>query len=363
MKRTLVLNDLHVGVQRATGTTFSSADALRDFAMDRYDLLLGLAPVHRCKRVVVNGDLTDAHDIPLSQALELYMRSASFLRANPDIEMDWALGNHDLSKDSSKLGTVAFVGSLLAQQFPNFRLVDAPQMIDEGVYVIPHLINQVAFDEAVAEIPEDARWVLLHCNYDNTFACAADHSLNLSREQAKLIKKGGAKVVLGHEHQGREMLSGGVLIVGNQFPTSVADCLSHGDAQSDGTKRALILDGDSHEFITTWTPDDADGWFAKVDWRELKEVEEEGRGFVRVEGDVSATESTEAIRAIATFRQRSQSFVVTNATKVEQSSSLDDLAQSIEDVRSVDVIELLLAELEPIQQQAIRNLLESKKDE
>lgn len=353
----LILNDLHIGVRRTGGTTFASAEALRQFARDKYKKLLQIAVDQRCERVIINGDLTDSYNIELSEALELYVATAEFMSANPGISMVWSLGNHDLSKDSSQLGTVAFIGSLLEKFSDRFKLVSEPTMLDGDVYVIPHLVNQKEFDMALEDVPESAKWVLLHCNYDNTFAGAADHSLNLSREQAKLLASSGARTVLGHEHQGRELMKGKVLITGNQFPTSVADCLPHGDAQKDGTKRALIIDGSDYEWIQTWTPGDSDGWFEKIDWTELKDVVEEGRGFIRVEGNVPAGDSTDAIRAIADFRQRSQSFVVTNATSVEQVDSPDELGVSIDDLKSVNVIELLLAELNPAQQAKVREVL------
>lgn len=359
MSKTLVISDLHLGVQRSGGTTMRSADELREFARQKHVDLLALAPANGCKRVVVNGDLTDVYDISLTEALDLYSDTNEFLSANPDIELIWALGNHDLSKDSSRLGTVAFVGALLRMRHSTFRLISEPTQVDD-LYIIPHLINQDVFDYALTQVPDGVKWLLLHCNYDNTFACAADHSLNISRDQAKEFKGRGIKLVLGHEHQGRETLGSSVIIVGNQFPTSIADCLPHGEAQRDGKKRAMVIDGDAHSFITTWTPDDADGWFARVDWRELKEVEEEGRGFIRVEGDAARDEATDVIKAIATFRQRSKSFVVTNAVRVEQAEGLEDIGDSIEDVRSLNVIDLLLEQLDEKEAAVVRALLAEK---
>jgi hypothetical protein len=357
--RTLVLNDLHLGVQRAGGTTWATAAELRDYALQQYKRLLRLAVPKGIKRIVVNGDLTDTYDTMLAEALKLYAETADFLAQYPDIELVWAVGNHDLSKDSSKLGTVVFIGELLTMQFTNFKLVKRPEMLAHDTYVLPHVTNQDIFDLELSRVPESAKWVFLHCNYDNTFACAADHSLNISREQAKALRK-HAKIVIGHEHQGRELMSGNVIIVGNQFPTSVADCLPHGDAQADGTKHALVLDHDTgeHSYITTWTPDDADGWFAALDWRELADVVEEGRGFIRVEGEALLSESADAIKAIAAFRAKSKSFVITNAVKVEKAEGLDSVAESIEDIRSTNVIELLLEYLTPEQQQVVRDLRE-----
>jgi len=366
MNKTLVINDTHLGVQRTGGTTWATAEALREYALNQYSKLLHLAKREGCNRIIVNGDLTDTYDTLLAEALKIYSVTRDFLTDHHDIDLIWAVGNHDLSKDSSKLGTVVFVGELLAMQHINFQLIKRPQALvsQPDIYILPHVTNQEIFDLELTRVPESAKWVFLHCNYDNTFACASDHSLNISRDQAKAIRK-HAKLVLGHEHQGRELMAGNVLIIGNQFPTSVADCLPHGDAQADGIKRALIIDHDTneHRYVTTWTPDDAEGWFARVDWRELKDVVEEGRGFIRVEGTATLSESSEAIKAISAFRAKSQSFVVTNAVKVEQAEGLDSVAESIEDIRSVNVIELLMEYLTPEQQQAVKDLREGAERE
>lgn len=352
--KTLVISDLHLGVQRSGGTTQASAAALREWGHQQHRRLLNLSVTHGCDKVVINGDLSDVYDLPLGQALEIYIVADEFLTANPDKSLVWALGNHDLSKDSSRLGTVAFVGALLKSKHSRFHLMSGPQTLWDGAYVIPHVANQDLFELELSRVPEGTRWLLLHCNYDNTFAMAADHSLNLSRDQAKGIKARGVTMVLGHEHHQNEALGGNVLVVGNQFPSSISDCLD-----SKG-KRALILDHSKgvHSFIPTWTPDDADGWYAEVDWRDLKDVEEEGRGFIRVGGDATAAEATEAIKAISTFRQRSQAFVVTNAVKVEQAEGLEELASSIDDIRNVNVISLLLDQMDDKQRAAIEKLLE-----
>lgn len=361
MNKTLVISDLHLGVQRTGGTTLASAIALREYGHSKHLGLLNLAPKHNCNRIVVNGDLADAYDIPLGQALEIYAVADAFLSQNPDIELIWGLGNHDLSKDSAKLGTVAFVGALLEMKHRNFTLVKEAGIIDgTEMYIIPHVANQDLFNMELKQIPVNMQWLLVHANLDNSFACDADHSLDMSRDQAKALLNFGMRIVFGHEHQGREILGGKVIVVGNQFPTSVSDCLKHGDGQRDGTKRCMVIDHDAntHEFIQTWSPDDADGWYAEVDWRELATIEEEGRGFVRVSGEALASEAANVIKSISGFRQRSNSFVVTNAVKIEKVEGLDDLSESIEDIRSVNVLDLLLDHLDAEQAAAIKTLLE-----
>lgn len=360
--KTLVINDLHLGVQRTGGTTQASAAALREFAQEQFAKLLATGPSHGCDRVIINGDLADAYDIPLIEALSIYETLDAFLTLHPTSQVYVALGNHDLSKSSDKLGSVAFVGALLSLKHKNFNLIDTSYMVAIDICVIPHVANQDLFDLELSKVPQTAKFLLVHANYDNKFAAEAEHSLNLSRDQAKALKARGITTIFGHEHQGRQSLGGSVVIVGNQFPTSVSDCLTHGDGQKDGKKRALIIDhtAGTTEFIETWNPNQDDGWYAAIDWRELKDVEEEGRGFVRVEGHAEPEDAAEVIKAISAFRSKSKSFVVTNAVKIAQKDAPDDVSASVEEIKSLSVLDLLFAELTEPQRAKVRELLEGE---
>ena len=360
MKKTLVINDLHLGVQRTGGTTLASAADLRQFTKNYYQNLLDLATENQVERLLVNGDLTDVYDIPLGEALDIYVATADWMDANPDIEVVWALGNHDLSKDSMKLGSVAFIGALLSLKFPGrFVLARAPTNLGDGAYVIPHMVNQEIFEYELGRVPDGTQYLFLHCNFDNPFAGAQDHSLNITRDQAKVLRQRDIKIVLGHEHQGRTLMNGNLIVVGNQFPTSVSDCLSHGDAQRDGKKYALLIQADgTNERVATWSEDiEPNGWFAEVDWRDLEGTTEDGMGFIRVTGDATKAESAAAVKAVAKFRQRSRSFVVTNAVRVEAVEGMGDLADTAEDIRSVNVIEMLLEMLNPEEQKVVKQLI------
>ena len=252
--KTAIINDLHLGVKRTGGTTPASAAMLNEWAFEQYRKLLQQAVKHGAERIIVNGDLTDRYDIDLVDALKLFEITGTFMSDHINVQVIWALGNHDLSKDSSKLGTVQFIGSLLSGIHSRFFLVSRSEYWSQpDTLIIPHLVNQDEFDTAVeAATKSGPRYLLLHCNYDNPFAGAADHSLNLSREQARRLKKAGVTTILGHEHQGRKDLGDTLVVVGNQFPTSVADCLSHGDAQKDGKKYMLMIDDEGRvEHIET----------------------------------------------------------------------------------------------------------------
>lgn len=354
---TIIINDLHLGVQRTGGTTPSSSQALSHYALRYYETLLEECAVklNGSGTIIVNGDLTDKFDIPLADALETYRITSGFLQKNPTIDMVWALGNHDLSKDSSKLGTVQFLGGLLAQQ--GVQLVSAPTLLG-AFYIIPHLVNQEAFDKALDDVPEGVKYLLLHCNYDNNFAAQADHSLNLSREQSSRLVKQGTRIILGHEHQGRTAFGGKLIVVGNQFPTSVADCLRKGDAQADGKKYMLLIEDGEITQLETWAPDQS---FAEVPWQKLNTVKPDAQ-FIRVTGEAQAEESAEVVRAIAELRKGHNAFVITNAVQVgEQDAGAVETA--LEALEGMSVLKLLQEMLSKDQWKVVEGLLATAVEE
>lgn len=351
----IIINDLHLAVQRVGGTTPASAQALRDYGHAQYQRLLNMA--QKGDTVIVNGDLTDIYDAPLVDALSLYAATANWLDANPTNRIVWSQGNHDLSRDSRKMGTVGFVGRLLQSRCPDrFFLIEKPTLLDGEIYVIPHLVNQALFDLEVSRVPPQAEYVLMHCNYDNPFAAEAEHSLCLSREQAQSLIERGHTLVLGHEHQGRTLFDGKLIVVGNQFPSSVSDCLSHGDAQRDGTKNLLrITQVEGPELVQTWNPNMSQGWYQDVNWRDLDKVRE-GQGFVRVSGLAQADEAAAVVKAIAALRSRSEAFVITNAVRVATTDT-GDVEDSLESFKSVNVMDWLLETLDPAEQAVVRQML------
>lgn len=361
MSNLWVFNDAHLGVQRTGGTTPGSAAALRRYTHEKHRQLLDLAVDG--DMVLFNGDLTDQFNIDLGQAIEIYAVASEWLQRNQKSRLFWAVGNHDLSKDSSKLGTVAFIGRLLAGAFKGrFHLLEQPEHIGRNLefYVIPHVANQDLFDLELSRIPDNAKVVFLHCNYDNPFAGQSDHSLNISREQARDLVKAGKILVLGHEHQGRTMMSDRVIVTGNQFPTSVSDCLRHGDAQADGMKSCLRInldDLDDMELVPTWSVKDQDGGYREVDWRDLGSVRDTEQTFIRVSGKADSSEAAEVIKEISKLRQRSDAYVITNAVKVDSVDGDDELEASIEEIKAVSVLEILLDMLDEPQQAVVRELM------
>ncbi len=354
---TYICNDLHIGVQRSGGTTPKSAAALRAYAHEQHRTLM--AHAKDGDRVIVNGDLTDTFDLELSDTLEVYWSAAQFLTERQRSQLIWCVGNHDLSKDSSKLGTVAFIGALLESAFPRrFQLVTEPTDLSGDIYVIPHLTNQSLFELALDAVPDGTKYLLLHCNFDNPFAGQQDHSLNLTRDRVAGFRDRGITVVLAHEHQGRTAFAGKLIVVGNQFPTSIADCLSHGEAQVDGRKRLMVIRPDGgHEFVTTWSRDGAYGAkFAEVPWSDTVSAPEDAM-FIRITGRAEAEQAADVASAISKLRQRHGAYVITNAVQVAQVDT-PEVSESLEDIRTLDVFELLLEHLTPDQQTVVRRIKE-----
>lgn len=346
-----VLNDLHLGVGRVGGTTDESAGLLREYAQTMYKTLLGTN-----NYVAINGDMFDTYQVPTSELLMAYLTTTEWLMSF-GVKLWLIPGNHDLAKNSANLSSFELLARLLESQFPDkVKYCHGANWVcrDHGVYAISHLANQDLFDAALAEVPVEAKYLLLHCNYDNTFAGQSDHSLNLDRSVAKALTKNGMTLVLGHEHQCRTLMNDKVVIVGNQFPTSVSDCLAHGDAQKDGRKYMLQIYGDDMELVPTWSAKGDAGGYVEVEWDNL---DIGNADFIRVVGKVEASQSADVIKAISKLRQTTNAFVITNAVKVEAVDGMDELAESVEDIRAVNVIELLMEQLDPDQQVVVRALL------
>lgn len=355
MRKHLLINDLHIGVQRVTGTTPQTAFSIRTYALQRTrDLMFA----HLDKDVVINGDLFDAFMIALADMMEFYFIAREWLIASIVGKLKAGRGNHDWAKDSSKLSSFDFVMRLLEREFGSERVlvVTEPRMIGPKLYMIPHMPNQDLFNLALEKVPAlGGGNLLLHANYDNYFTNESDHSLTVTRKQAEALIAKGWTLVFGHEHQARTELKEGVIVTGNQFPTSVADCLNNpGDR-----KFAHIIDGADLIQVETWAargPEHDDYDFAEVDWTVLPEVQE-GIRFIRIVGNATAEEAPLMVSAIAKFRQASAALVITNAVKVEGVRDMEDLPSSMEQIKAFDVLAYLYDHLLPEQAAVVKKLL------
>jgi hypothetical protein len=340
MKPLYVLNDTHLGAIRSGGTTPRSAWALRQYLLQRFDDLL-----QQCDGpLLLNGDVLDTFNIPYLDLLKTYLLLRGWLSKGHRLHLSW--GNHDVSKVSANVSSFGFLCSLLSEH-PNVTVFDQPgpiKVAGADGWVIPHMANQDLFNLKLQEVPQ-VKYLFLHCNYDNKFAQEADHSLNLSPDQARALPV--ERIIIAHEHQRSEHLQGKVLLPGNQIPSSVADCLGN-DA-----KHMLQITDQTVKLVPVWQ---REGSFVRVDWRELSTAPADAQ-FIRVEGDASTAEAAGVATAISKLRGKHEAFVITNAVKIE-GRSLDTERISLEQIQSYNVLDALMKRLKPAQQAVVKKLME-----
>lgn len=337
-----VINDLHIGAIRAAGTTPQTAFQLRQ------DLLAGLRTLLNtagASDILVNGDLFDTGNIPMYDLGEAVRIFGTWLTNYPNQKLYLSRGNHDITKNSTVLSSFDFFGQLLSDLFTGrVHVITQLTEIQPGYWVLPHVDNQDLFDMALKEVPE-CDYLFVHANYDNGFAACSDHSLNMSKEQARECK--AKTIIFGHEHQAGQHLDGKVLIIGNQTPSSVSDCLGNDH------KAYLVITGYSTKLVPCWQ---AEGDFSEQDWRSL---EDRGR-FVRVTGHATAAEADAVVTAISRFRREAKALVITNAVKIEGVDNAAELALTHEAIETFDVLSALLKILSPDEGAKITKLLEGE---
>ncbi len=351
----MIISDLHIGVQRAGGTTPQSQQALRDYLRNSLESLLAT----ESEGVIVNGDLFDKFTVDTSEVLltcEIFYR---WLGERPSAKLTLISGNHDWSPRGNDVSSFHLLAAMLQMSGVGHDVqvrdhTDGFSAVGvkghRYVFCIPHTPNQALFDAEIqnaAATPGKDRYLLLHCNYKNTFADHSDHSLNLSDDQVGALMEAGWSLIIGHEHIGYSLRGGRVLVVGNQFPSSVSDCLSN------QTKHAVRLTDNGLELVQTWS---RNGFYLEVDWGQIEEGA--GADFIRVTGEATSAEAAEVIKAISTLRQTSDAFVITNAVKVAgHDMSGEKASESIENLKAFDVVGAIMAELNEQEQEVVKGLM------
>lgn len=354
----IIINDLHEGVNRSGGTTPVTYAMLLQYAETFLIRLLDLPMKHKDTSLLINGDLFDGFIVP-NRVVLVVARAIGSLIADHGIDVYAARGNHDISKDTTKLSSFDLLCGILADQYPHkFFPITQPAQISWGedemdqAWVLPHAPNQDIFDLWVKDVIEDPLpYAFVHANYNNGFAAESDHSLNLSEEQCKAIHGAGVRnIIFGHEHQ-QGQRPDGVIIVGNQFPTSVSDCLGN-----DSKRALLIRNGEVHE-IPTW---EKSGSYFECDWKELDQIPEAAQ-FVRVKGEAVAAEASDVLDRVARLRKMHGAFVITNAVIVD-GRALDVTAlEAVEELGAFDVHRYILDNLETDKQrEAVTSLYKEK---
>ena len=326
-----VINDLHLGCNRTGGTTPDSAAALKRYMATKLESVLFKAKGD----LIVMGDLFDSYTVPNDVLLNTYEQFKDWQCWKHNLYM--VPGNHDLSKDSSKLSSFALLCKLLGVD-----CLKGLTNLDDNIYTLSHCVNQEEFDLMLAKVPY-CSYLLVHCNYDNNFAVNSDHSLNMSKAQAEECK--ATKIYFAHEHHAREALGGKVFIGGNQFPSSVSDCLDKQD------KYMYKLNEGNIMLEPTWTVDN----FAEVDWKHPEPTNAE---FVRIVGHALPAEAAAMADFIASYRKTSEAYVVTNGVTVGEDAEVDALnLASLEALQAFNVRMALQEYLTPEENAIIESLV------
>jgi DNA repair exonuclease SbcCD nuclease subunit len=343
MQNLTIIHDTHNGAQRAAGTTPFTAWGLRNYLNEQLDAVVQGAD----GALLVLGDLFDTGHVAMADVLAVWQILRKHLLDGKRLLL--VPGNHDLEKTLTTLSSFQFLCKILVAEFgKRVTVIDAPMKLDEwDAYVIPHLANQYLFDVALESVPKCA-YLLVHCNYHNHFAVESDHSLNMSQEQA--TKAPVEHIIFAHEHQQKQALGEKVVIVGNQFPSSVSDCLGN------DSKRCAVITPDGLDFECTWL---AKGEYAEQDWRALADS---GEKFIRVVGEASAEEASEVVTAIAKFRNKAKALVITNAVKVAGAADGEQIQVTLEEIKTFDVFQALLDCLDEHEREVVKKLYRAKEN-
>ena len=354
----ILINDLHLGVNRVSGITPQSREDLRTYVFAEFDKLLHLAYGND---LCILGDLFDAFEVAPRDWLESYLLLADWCTNNPNCILDLVAGNHDVSMKGTKVSSFETLATVLKQQFDNIDVTGidcTSKAYLDGfqIHIVAHHRNQELFDLVLSEVLEDCErgdYVLLHANFNNKFAERSDHSLNVSEAQALEFTKKGVTLIHAHEHQSRVEIphgtpadGGSVICLGNQIPTSVADCLGN------NSKFYWSLGHGGLTKTECWM---AEGNYEALDWRHLEEASP--AKFIRVVGDAVNAEAAQVIDAIHRFRQKSHAFVITNAVKIEGIADIESLPATFEAAKKFDVMEFVYGQLNEAEAEVIRKII------
>lgn len=342
-----IINDTHLGVTRNAGTTPASQLALTQWQEGMFSMLLEEA---ENTNLIILGDLFDSYTVPASAIAFAYLRLRKWLEVNPNNDLYLVRGNHDASRDSYKLSSFDLLCKVLSDSERVVPVTDT-MILDSRIAIIPHFGTQDEFTYKLRSLPDHLAFVLLHANYHNGFAAQSDHSLNVEENVARRVP---GTLVFAHEHHHRTELFGKVVVIGNQIPTSIADCV--GSDVKYYAQLEVNSSGSQIDLVPILTMPEE---YVEVDWRELLDGAESLRytHFVRVTGDALESEADMVVRAIAKFRGASTAFVVSNAVRIGEAAQSLDLPRTLEAAKAFDVLSAVLDSLTKEQASAVRELL------
>ena len=327
------------------GTTPATQQQLRDVLRDK------LAATLDDNDHLIAGDLLDHFTVETSELIALYHVFSEWL-TKYGRRLALIRGNHDFSIRGSQASSFDLLASILRAQFPDQVTVADVVTEWKQFVLVPHLPNNETLNIEVSKL-KDVRdkVVVFHANIDNFFAADSQHSLNLEMEQVEDLVSRGNLVLCGHEHQYRELVNGRCVVLGNTYPSSIADCLGN------DRKVAAYVTVTDIELEETW---EAFGDYCEIDWQELRNgtaAPDEHR-FIRITGEAKADQAADVVNVVAKFRQMSDALVIGNAVKVAGQAVFDEMAlESTESIKAFDVLNAIYSQLEPREVEVVRSLI------
>jgi len=350
----VIISDLHFGVSRVAGTTPASRIALKKYLIDKASSFIET----HCQgsNLIILGDLFDGFTVDESDVLEVFILLNNYLETSTGT-LFLIGGNHDWNPRGDKTSSFHLLSGILKQR-DGVVIVDKGLVcLDKNIYVIPHVANQDIFDielesalSAIAKLVkfnDEKSFLLLHANCNSPFATHSDHSLNVNLEWIHKFRDAGITLIFAHEHQKKEF--DGVVCLGNQFPSSISDCIGNRN------KYAHVISGDELKSIKTWQREDS---FVECDWQDLADLDGEHQ-FIRVVGHAESEQAEAVINALATARRTSTAFIISNAVQIGDMAEMDGLSEmNANEIKAFDVLAALLDELTEREQDVVRKLLE-----
>lgn len=355
----IIINDLHMGVVRKAGVTPASQEALRTYTLKCLSQLLDHA---EGQHLLIAGDLFDQFEVAPRDWFAVYQALSEWLYSDKN-KLTLVAGNHDHSPKAARMSSFRMLAGVLDQQFGDkVKVIDTNEYacVEPGVWAVAHHDNQDMFDvalKALMDLTKDGDFLVLHANYDNKFAEQSDHSLNVSNDVARDFGNKGVHLVFAHEHQHRSEIPvganathPGVTIMGNQFPTSISDCLGNQRKFYHEIHQGVLIAYDCWADFSN---------FQQIDWHDL-DKEMVPPSFIRVTGEATSAEASEVISAIHRFRQKCSAdvFVISNAVKVDGIVESEELPEAFEAANTFDVLDYIYKQLEPAELKVVQKIVE-----
>jgi DNA repair exonuclease SbcCD nuclease subunit len=338
--------DPHIGLRRVTNTTPKSRLILRDAGYhEARDILEGA----NHKGLVCLGDLFDNYtnnELDLLRGREIAQSCDLVIGGNHDMTPDVSTFNSlELIKQTIDLDRTAIVQPASSQLFldPVVEL-HLNKETRAAMVAIPHHSTQSMFEQALekAQLMDikgktGAGWVrflLLHCNYESPHELT-ETSLNLTREWAERLLTKYNYIMLGHEHQPRDLMNGRLVILGNIHPTGFSDI---------SDKRIAKFNNGELRFEQVWSMSDG---YLEVDCQDIPEENIDPVQFVRITGEAQHGQLAHIAKSVGKlWRSNPAMLAVKSSVEVHRTK---ETARSHSEMRSLpQLIEYELASDPPM---------------